>query len=271
MKISVIIPTYKPNKYLYECLCSIKNQTLCKEEFEVIIVLNGVEKPYYNDIDAHIIENNLNNVKLYYLKKTGVSNARNYGLKVALGHYIVFVDDDDLISKNYLKSLITLASEDTIVVSNFKTFRSNLKNYGGDYISKSFSNLIFKNKSSLFINRHFFSSVCGKIIPKKVINNRLFDVNFSNSEDSLFMFAISDKIRRVELSGENVNYYRRLRGQSASRKRFSPLMQFRNYFKLERKYFKIYFNNFPRYDFIFFLSRIFATTKYLAKCIKRKN
>lgn len=40
-KISVIIPTYLPKDYLWECMDSLENQTLSKDEFEVILVLNG--------------------------------------------------------------------------------------------------------------------------------------------------------------------------------------------------------------------------------------
>lgn len=46
MKISIIIPTYKPGSYLKDCLESINDQTMDKKCFEVIIVLNGVIKPY---------------------------------------------------------------------------------------------------------------------------------------------------------------------------------------------------------------------------------
>ena len=45
-KISVIIPTYTPKDYLWECLGSLENQTLSKDEFEVILVLNGEREPY---------------------------------------------------------------------------------------------------------------------------------------------------------------------------------------------------------------------------------
>ena len=45
-KISVIIPTYAPKDYLWECLGSLENQTLSKDEFEVILVLNGERESY---------------------------------------------------------------------------------------------------------------------------------------------------------------------------------------------------------------------------------
>lgn len=79
MKISIIIPTYKPDYYIWECLDSIKEQTLDKELFEVLIILNGEKEPYYNNILNYIRKNDLLNFKIVYTEKPGVSNARNIG------------------------------------------------------------------------------------------------------------------------------------------------------------------------------------------------
>ena len=54
MKISVIIPTYKPKEYLWECLDSLYNQTLSKQDFEVLLVLNGCDEPYKSNIRKYI-------------------------------------------------------------------------------------------------------------------------------------------------------------------------------------------------------------------------
>ena len=55
-KISVIIPTYAPKDYLWECLDSLENQTLSKDEFEVILVLNGEREPYESMIQKKLPE-----------------------------------------------------------------------------------------------------------------------------------------------------------------------------------------------------------------------
>ena len=47
-KISVIIPTYNPEDYLWDCLGSLEQQNLSKEYFEVIVVLNGEQEPYFS-------------------------------------------------------------------------------------------------------------------------------------------------------------------------------------------------------------------------------
>jgi glycosyltransferase involved in cell wall biosynthesis len=54
MKISLIIPTFRPQSYLWECLDSVYAQTFSKAEFEVIIVLNGCKEPYDSQIKAWI-------------------------------------------------------------------------------------------------------------------------------------------------------------------------------------------------------------------------
>ena len=56
MKISVIVPTYKPQDYLWECLNSLMNQTLSKQEYEVVLVLNGCTEPWKSQIAEYIKE-----------------------------------------------------------------------------------------------------------------------------------------------------------------------------------------------------------------------
>ena len=54
IKISVIIPSYKPQDYLWQCLDSICNQTFPKQDYEVILVLNGCNEPYNSQIKQYI-------------------------------------------------------------------------------------------------------------------------------------------------------------------------------------------------------------------------
>ena len=54
MRISVIIPSYRPEEYLYECLEAIRNQTLNQNEFETLVVLNGCKEPYFEQIQKYI-------------------------------------------------------------------------------------------------------------------------------------------------------------------------------------------------------------------------
>ena len=74
--ISVIIPTYKPGAYLWKCLDSLESQTMDKQQYEVIIILNGCRDPYYENIIHHIGKYSMN-IHVAQTDVAGVSNARN--------------------------------------------------------------------------------------------------------------------------------------------------------------------------------------------------
>jgi len=97
--ISVIIPSYKPDNYIYRCLESVARQDIDKQRYEVIIVLNGCNEPYYTDIKL-FLQQKFQGIKTLLLQTdvAGVSNARNIGLDNAQGEYISFIDDDDWVS-----------------------------------------------------------------------------------------------------------------------------------------------------------------------------
>ena len=114
MKISVIIPSYKPKGYLWECLESLYNQTFPSNDFEILLVLNGCCEPYKSQIEEFLKGKDMCNVCLIQTNQLGVSNARNIGLDRAKGDYITFIDDDDYVSPSYLEELYEKALPDTI-------------------------------------------------------------------------------------------------------------------------------------------------------------
>ena len=92
-KISVIVPVYKAEKYVGECIESILSQTYT--DFELLLVDDGSPDKsgeicdYYAGKDPRII--------VYHKENGGVSSARNYGIEHAVGEWICFVDSDDTI------------------------------------------------------------------------------------------------------------------------------------------------------------------------------
>lgn len=84
VKISVIIPSYKPQSYLWECLDSVCGQTFPKEEYEVILVLNGCKEPYDGQIREYIGSHRDIQWKYIHTDEGGVSNARNLALDLML-------------------------------------------------------------------------------------------------------------------------------------------------------------------------------------------
>ena len=118
MKSTIIIPTYQPGEYIYECLGSITKQTLPAADFETIIILNGPKEPYYTQIKEYVDKYDSHNFTFIYTNVPGVSNARNVGLDNAKGEYITFVDDDDIISSEYLEELLAVSSPTCVGVDH---------------------------------------------------------------------------------------------------------------------------------------------------------
>ncbi|HOF16875.1 MAG TPA: glycosyltransferase family 2 protein [Bacteroidales bacterium] len=258
MTISIIVPTYKPDNYLFDCLSSIKNQTISHNLFEIIIVLNGCNEPYYTQIDTFVKEHFNNNIqcKLIQTERAGVSSARNIGLDLAEGDYIAFVDDDDILVNDYLESLLKVSNENSIGVANVKVFQDDLSVESDDYISKSYRKNISTSPTSIFLLRSFLSSSCAKLIHKEIIKNRRFDNRFRIGEDSLFMFLISDKIKEIRLA--STIYYRRKRYDSASQIKRKNKEKIANSLALIKTFSAIYFKNIPNYRLSLFLSRLVA-------------
>lgn len=256
MEISVIIPTYKPDYYIWECLSSLKNQTILQDYFEVLIVLNGNKEPYYTQINNWINKNKSKNMKLIYTKEKGVSNARNLGLQIAQGNSICFIDDDDYIDRNYLKELlngINRYGENGIVVTNYINFdeKTREKLFETKYKNGFYSENIFQI-------RKVFSVVCMKLIPRNIINDIRFK-NYSNGEDSLFMLEISKNIKYVAVIEKDIFYYYRVRKKSAHFKKKKISYILKNLFNLLKEYIKIFFKKEYNKKFVFI--RILAIIK----------
>ena len=256
-KISVIIPTYKPNYYIWECLNSIVSQSLDKGNYEVFIILNGDKEPFFTEIESYLKNNNLNNFHLIYTQEKGVSNARNIGLDRAKGDYICFVDDDDFLDKNYLEEMLRVVlkyGNDGIVVSNFLNFDEKTR------LEKNRMNYILGSKEkNLLKMRKFFSNACGKLIPIRIIADIRFNRKFKNGEDSLFMVELSKNIKYIAVSEKEIYYNRRLRADSAFHKKKKNLYILSNRFLLILSCSKLLFKK--SYNRIFILLEIITLTK----------
>lgn len=253
MKISVIVPTYKPQAYLWECLDSIYNQTFPKSDYELVLVLNGCNEPYNTKILDWLSKHKDLNVQFFQIDTGGVSNARNIALDNAKGEYVTFIDDDDLISTAYLKELYEKATPDTVSLCYPYAFNdgdiekqlpySITKAY--DYICKHKC----KNLSSMA--RKFFSGPCMKLIPMSFIHDRRYDVRFKNGEDSLFMFLISDKIDKVYFTSKDAIYYRRFRENSACTRSKTKREIIANKMNMIKAYISIYLRKPQKYSLLF--------------------
>lgn len=259
--LSFIIPTFNPDIYIEKCIESIMIQDVNKEDFEIIIVLNGDKEPYYEKLFCYVED--LSNVTLLHTDKKGVSNARNVGVRYAKGSHVVFLDDDDFISGNFIRSALLMISKDpnAVIIYDFRKYFEEQK-IELDYNSVFFDEILNSDfQFSSFKYRKLLSSSCGKVVPKKIIDCKFKD-NLEVSEDAVFMFEISKNFTNILLA-KDAFYMRRIRENSVSRSKRGGVNRINDFIKSYVAIVGIYIKDPLKYDFLFFVNRLMAITKYL--------
>ncbi len=186
--ISIIIPAYNAEKYITETINSVINQTYT--DWELIIINDGSI-----DNTAEIVKQfcaNDNRIKYYYQNNSGVSAARNNGLKRANGEYIVFLDSDDVWLKEFLEKTVSFLDKN----KNIGVVNTNVK-----FIDKDSNKLdiIYTGiNSDNILNMLFFKTsnkttgpsgtVCRTQLVKQI---KGFDTNLSNVADKMFYLDIA--------------------------------------------------------------------------------
>ena len=103
-KVSIIVPCYKVEKYLSNCIESVLHQTY--DNWELILVDDGSP-----DRSGEICDNYAkkdNRIKVIHKTNGGVAVARNIAIDLAEGEYISFLDGDDFLHTDYIRELIRL-------------------------------------------------------------------------------------------------------------------------------------------------------------------
>ena len=102
VSVSVIVPVYNVDKLLNKCLDSIAAQTY--DDFEVILIDDGSE-----DLSGTICDEYASRygyMHVYHQENRGVVSARNYGIRLAKGTYLSFIDADDWVEPDFLRRFI---------------------------------------------------------------------------------------------------------------------------------------------------------------------
>jgi len=116
-KLSIVVPVYNVEKYLEKCLMSLVSQDLKISDYEIIVVNDGSKDN--SELVALKFSKNYSNIKLINKENGGVSTARNRGIDIARGEYIMFVDGDDYIEENILNYLVDFVISNKLEVGLF--------------------------------------------------------------------------------------------------------------------------------------------------------
>lgn len=203
-QISIIIPIYNSGQFLEKCLNSICEQTF--KNYEVILVDDGS-----TDRSSEIcleFQKKDSRFKYYYQSNSGVSSARNFGLKKVETDYTTFIDSDDFLDQNYLSNVFSETEKMDIIISGYKIVDKNFK-----LIEKRNSNakILHRNEliSKVLMDSSVFSFPWNKIFVTQIIkdNNILFFNNIKYGEDMIFniQYLLHIKYGRIS-DGIDYNY-----------------------------------------------------------------
>lgn len=215
-QISVIIPIYNVGKYLHQCIESVIKQSY--RDIEIILVNDGSQ-----DNSPQICEEfakNDNRVVVIHKENGGLSDARNTGIKIAKGEYIIFLDSDDYWEGNdSLEHIVYYIKDSRADVLSFgynKYFEENksvkIVSCIGDreYIIRSSKEKAFNYMVEKYL---YISSSCCKIVKKDIImKNNIFFIKGSTAEDIEWSARIAIAANKFDYYPRNLYIYRQREG-----------------------------------------------------------
>ena len=200
--ISVIIPVYKVEKYLDECLASVTGQTY--RNLEIILVDDGSPDRCGEICDQWA--NKDNRIRVIHKQNGGLADARNAGIDVATGDYISFVDSDDYVDEDFLEGLYSALKKfnTKLAICNMTTFDENGKT--DEKFCQPFTSM------TLAEGKEKYESLLRHCAPNKLYKREIFDnIRYPKGklyEDLYVYHLILDKVDKVAYTGKNSYHYR---------------------------------------------------------------
>lgn len=214
MKISYIIPVYKVEAYLRECVESLTCQTY--KDFEIILVDDGSPDGCPALCDQLATEDE--RIKVLHKLNGGLSDARNYGLLHAQGDYIIFVDSDDFWQHDdSLQKLVEVLERERVDILCFNTsyYYEDTNTYRNwapfpDAILSPSTPSVFliEMQKARTLPMSAWSKICRR---EFLVENDIFFIKGIKGEDSPWMIDILDKAERIYCVNLYVYAYRQNR------------------------------------------------------------
>lgn len=200
--ISVIVPIYNKSRYLHECIESIIHQTY--ENLEIILVNDGSTDEslsicrYYENMDERVV--------VIDMRNSGVSQARNAGLRIAKGNYIGFVDADDTIDKNMYYDLYKQITNDKSDICTMVRYTIRNRDTSVDIFNSKVISVSQALRQLLLLK--YPSSMCVSLFSREVIDKCESDPDIHFFEDFEHHFRILLNANKISTSTQMLYNYR---------------------------------------------------------------
>lgn len=214
--ISVIVPIYNTEKYLVECIESIREQTY--SNIEIILVDDGSTDASIEICDEFSKKDS--RVRVFHKENEGSAVAKNFGIQQSKGEYIILVDSDDTVSDKMIEVLYTHIKEKNadIAIGNYYIYDESDKNFYFYVTDKDFS--VEELAIQEIMNRQAgdwqFNSSAFILPTFKLIKKELFkEVQFSNGrrfDDEATMHRFYLLASKIIFINDNLYRYRQRSG-----------------------------------------------------------
>ena len=199
-KVSIIIPIYNAEKYLFKCLNSIKEQTYTN--IEVLMINDGS-----TDNSETICKEFLKDYRFCLINKKngGVSSARNLGINRCNGEYVLFVDSDDWCDKELLKQAVqNIKSYDMLCFAYYKAYKD--KNICEELKVNKNANI----KKEILSNKLIGGYLWNKLFSTNIIKEHgiKFNESITYCEDLIFIIQYIKYVKKVNYINKALYYYR---------------------------------------------------------------
>ena len=215
--ISVIIPVYNVEKYLDQCIQSVIDQSYT--DFECILINDGS-----TDSSGKICDNWSkidNRIKVIHQKNQGVSVARNKGIEISQGEYIVFIDSDDWVENYYLSDLMRDDISDLVISGDYIDI-DNICLGTNVPLSDRQLNFTFNAIDDIYnlLKSHLLFGPLFKRYKSSIIKGRNIRFNslYNYGEDLLFVFDYLKYVNLINTITRPSYHYRQHSSETLSKK-----------------------------------------------------
>lgn len=202
--ISVIVPIYKVEAYLKNCVDSILRQTY--SELEIILVDDGSPDNCGQICDDYAEQDE--RVRVIHKKNGGLSDARNAGIDIAKGKYIAFIDSDDYVAEDYVEVLLQsiLSEKADISICRLKAtsiLNEDSKRKENDSVAVYSS---IEALEKMLYAREISTSACSKLFRIELFEKIRFPLG-KYSEDLFTIYKTMLKANKIVSIGREAYFY----------------------------------------------------------------
>jgi len=210
-KVSIIVPIYNVEKYLKRCVDSLINQTYTN--LEIILIDDGSSDNSPEMCNSYAKEDS--RIKVIHKKNGGLSDARNKGINIANGKYVMFIDSDDYVEIDIVETAVNAIDKfdsDFVIWGYYADFVNQNEEHIQSITYTSMNGVLNPNKEEFYLSSELLNLMgyaWNKLYKNEIIqkNNYRFKKGLSLVEDIVFNSEIFKSYHSISFIDKSLVHY----------------------------------------------------------------